>query len=101
LIASARSQRRTVDDEMPSTRPSLTAWAASSPELHLDNGTSRRFGGSQASALTPATTAEPNVRGRPDRGRSFSPASPSWQNRLRHLAATSTHTPTRLAMSMF
>src|ERR1035438_3764750 len=100
-MASAWSQRRTVDDEIDSTSPSWVACVASSCELHLDSGTSRSSGGSQARALIPATTSEPNTRGLPERGRSFSPASPSWQNRLRHLDATSTQTPTRLAMSTF
>src|SRR6185437_7270513 len=88
-----------VDEEIDSTSPSLTAWAASSCELHLDKGTSRRSGGSQARALIPATTAEPKRRGRPDRGRSSKPASPSWQKRLRHFEATSTQTPHQRAMS--
>ena len=101
LIASACNQRRTVDDEIAATRPSRTAWPASSAELHLDNGTRRCSGGSHAIALMPATTSDPNRRGRPDRGRSARPAIPSSQNRFRHRDTTSTQTPTRAAMSTF
>jgi hypothetical protein len=76
------------------------ACAASSCELHLDNGTWRCPGGSHATAFTPATTSDPNVRGRPDRGRSFNPSKPCSQKRFRHREATSTQTPTLSAISM-
>jgi hypothetical protein len=82
LIASTASHRRTVDAESDDASPSLTAWAASSDELHRDSGTSRRAGASHAMALTAATTSGPNRRGRPDRGRSSSPARPCSQNRF-------------------
>ena len=101
LMASACNQRRTVEDEIALTSPSRTAWPASSAELHRDNGTWRCSGGSHANALIPATTSEPNRRGRPDRGRSANPASPCSQNRFRNREATSTHTPTCEAMSTF
>jgi hypothetical protein len=74
LIASTANHRRTVDGDTDDTSPSLTAWTASSDELHRDSGTSRRAGTSQAMAFTAATTSGPNRRGRPERGRSSSPA---------------------------
>jgi len=77
LIASATSQRRTVEADTATTSPSATACAASSTELHRDSGTSRSVGGSQAIALTSATTSGVNDRGRPVRCRSSSPARPA------------------------
>jgi hypothetical protein len=98
-MASSASQRRTVDADTEATTPSATAWRASSAELHRDNGTSRRCGGSQAIALTSATARGGNDRGRPARARSRSPASPCSQNRLRQRDTTSTCTSSRSAIT--
>ena len=38
-------------------------------------------------ALMPATTVDPNTRGRPQRGRSQSPSRPSKKNRFLHFDA--------------
>src|SRR4051794_29059837 len=95
LIASSASQRRTVEADTLTARPSATAWVASSAELHRDSGTARWAGGWHAIALTSATTSAGNERGRPDRLRSFSPTSPSAQYRLRHLLTTPTSTSSR------
>jgi hypothetical protein len=89
-----------VDAETDATRPSAIAWAASSAELHRDKGTSRCSGGSQAIALTSATTGAGNNRDRPDRGRSSSPSSPASANRFRHLLTTLTCTSSRCAIAM-
>jgi hypothetical protein len=78
----------------------VTAWAASSAELHRDSGTSRAAGGWQAIALTPATTGAGNDRGRPERGRSSSPARPASQNRLRHRLTTVTSASSRCAITV-
>jgi hypothetical protein len=99
-IGSARSQQRTVDAEINPTIPSLTAWAASSTELHLDNGAPLASGGWHAIALVPAAAAAANTLGRPDRGRSFSPARPPKLNRLRQRDTTSTPTPSRSAITV-
>src|SRR5438034_577014 len=65
-MASSASQRRTVDADTVTARPSATACAASSAELHRDRGTARAAGGSHAIALTSATTCAGNDLGRPD-----------------------------------
>ena len=56
-MASSASQRRTVEADESATKPSATAWAASSAELQRERGTSRLDGGSQAMAFTWATTS--------------------------------------------
>ncbi len=81
--------------------PSATAWAASSAELHRASGTSRAAGGSQAIALTSATTSAGNGRGRPDRARSPNPWRRWSWNRLRQRDTTSTHTSSRAAITVF
>lgn len=81
------------------TRPSLSACRASSAELQRDSGTARCDGGSQAIALTSATTVAAKQRGRPERARSRSPASPCRQNLLRHRATTSACTSIRSAIT--
>src|SRR5579859_4524313 len=75
-IASASSQRRTVDRATDSTSPSSAACLARSAADHRACGTPRSSGGWQAIALTSATTAAGNTRGRPLRGRSASPPMP-------------------------
>ncbi len=57
----------------------------SSGPLHRDSGTPVAAGSWQASATTAARAASLISRGRPDRGRSFSPPSPCRANRPRHL----------------
>jgi hypothetical protein len=89
-----------VDADTDTVSPSATAWAASSAELHRDNGTSRCAGGWQAIALTPATTGAESDRGRPDRGWSASPSRPASVNRLRHRPTTPTCTSNRSAMAV-
>jgi hypothetical protein len=64
-IASSSSQRCTVDCDTDATRPPSAAWAARSAADHRDCGTPRSSGGSHAIALTSATTAAANTRGRP------------------------------------
>lgn len=76
LITDSCSQRRTVEVDTELVSPSATAWAASSAELHRDSATSRSTGGSQAIALTSATTSGANCRGRPDLTRSRKPSTP-------------------------
>ena len=73
--------------------------ARSSARLQRLTGTLRVAGSSQAIALTSATTAAANTRGRPGRGRSRRPAYPWVQNRLRHLRTVLGATPTRRAIS--
>jgi len=99
LIASRASQRRTVEAETEATRPSGWACLASSAELQRATGTSRCAGGSQAIALTSATTVAAKLRGRPERARSVKPASPCAQNRLRQRDTTSTCTSSRPAIA--
>ena len=99
LIAAACSQRRTVEDEIDSTSPSVVAWTARSVELHRDNGTCRCSGRSHAIALMPATTSSPKRRGRPDRGRSRKPASPSAQKRASASAKPRRRTRRRVGRS--
>jgi hypothetical protein len=55
LIASAASQRRTVDADTDSTTPRRRASAARSGQDHLANGASLVAGSSQANAFTSAT----------------------------------------------
>jgi hypothetical protein len=71
--------------EMVVTMPRVTASQASSGQVHLASGTSVSAGSWQASALTSACCTGLNRAGRPDRGRSTSPAMPQAANRPRHL----------------
>ena len=57
----------------------------SSGPVHRDSGTPVSAGSWQASATTAARSASLISRGRPDRGRSLSPAGPRSANRARHL----------------
>ena len=100
-IASSSSHRHTVDRATDSTRPSAWASAARSAADHRDCGTRRSSGGSHAIALTSATTAAGNTRGRPGRLRSPSPSRPSRANRPRHLLTTFTCTSSRAAICVF
>jgi len=90
LIASWAGHRRTVEGDTLLQIPRPTASRASSGQLQRANGTSVWVGSSQARALTSVTTAAPNTRGRPLRGRSRRPDRPCWQNRVRHLRTVST-----------
>ena len=101
LIASSASQRRTVDAETDATMPAAAAWRASSGQVQRASGFPLAAGGSQARALTSATTRAGNVRGRPGRGASASPARPCWQYRRRHLRAVSSQMPSRAAIALF
>ena len=76
LIASAASQRRTVEAEIEATTPRRLASAASSGQLHLASGMSASAGSSQARAFTSATCTALNRRGRPVRGRSVKSGQP-------------------------
>jgi hypothetical protein len=79
--------------------PRVIASRANSGQVHRVSGTPAWAGSSQARALTSATTAAGNTRGRPLQGRSASPTPPCWQNRLRHLRTVSSCTPNRRAMA--
>jgi hypothetical protein len=92
LIASAASQRRTVDADTRSQIPRPMTSRASSGQLHRASAAPARAGSSQARALTSATTAAGKTRGLPLRGRSARPGRPSRQNRLRHLRTVSSVT---------
>ncbi len=100
-IASAASQRPTVEAEIDSTTPRVTASAASSAQLHRASGTPVSAGSSQASALTSASAvlgrcaAGPAGAGRPAR------PGPRAQNRARHLRTVSSQTPSRRAIAAF
>jgi hypothetical protein len=94
------SQRRTVAVDTSATRPLASSSSRSSARLQRPSGTPRVAGSSQAIALTSATTAAANTRGRPERGRSRKPAYPWVQNRLRHLRTVLGVTPTRRAISV-
>ena len=61
LRASSDSQRRTVEGEMLSQIPPLTACTASSGHDHFDSGNPLSFGGVQANALTCATCTGVNT----------------------------------------
>jgi hypothetical protein len=100
LIASAASQRATVDAEMSSTMPAQTASSARSAALHRDSGTPWVAGSSQARALTCAVCTAVNRRGRPGRGASASPSSRRRQNRARHFRTVSTCTPWSAAIAV-
>jgi hypothetical protein len=70
------SQRPSVVvDTSPTSPLAMTSWR-NSPRLHRLSGTPRVAGNSQAIALTSATTAAANPRGRPARFRSRSPSIP-------------------------
>src|SRR3954447_24109905 len=75
-MASAASHRPTVEGEMLSTTPRVTASAASSAVLHRDSGTPVSAGNWQASAFTSASAIVAKVRSRPGRGRSLDPGQP-------------------------
>jgi hypothetical protein len=98
-MASWSSQRRTVAVDSSAARPLAMTSARSSARLQRLIGTPRVAGSSHAIALTSATTAAANTRGRPGRGRSRRPAYPWVQNRLRHLRTVLGVTPTRRAIS--
>jgi hypothetical protein len=100
LSASASSQRRTVDGETR-TLQRVASWRVSSGLLHRDNGTPVAAGSSHANAITSARTASGSRRGRPGRAASRSPLNRSTTNRLRHLRAVSTPTPTVRAIAAF
>ena len=100
-MASAASQRRTVDGEGAGTIPSAAALRASSGQVQRASGVPLSAGISHARALTPATTAAGNTRGLPGRGASESPFTPFSQYRRRHLRAVSSQVPGRLAISLF
>ena len=101
LIASAASQRRTVEADTDATTPRRLASAARSGQLHFASGRSVSAGSSHANAFTSATWTALNRRGRPDRGRSVRPASRCWQNRRRHFRTVSTCTPRSAAIPVF
>jgi hypothetical protein len=101
LIASLASQQRTVDAETDATIPAAAACRASSGQVQRASGFPLPAGGSQARALTSATTRAGNFRGRPGRGASPSPATPCWQYRRRHLRAVSSQTPSWAATAGF
>jgi hypothetical protein len=98
-MASWQSQRRTVAVDTAASRPLAIASVRNSARLQRPSGTPRVAGSSHAIALTSATTAAANARGRPGRGRSRRPAHPSVQNRLCHLRTVLGVTPTRRAIS--
>lgn len=70
-MLSALSQRHTVEVAMETTIPSATNWAAMSPQLQRDSGTSVAAGWVQAIAVTSDRTVGRKVRGRPLRAASF------------------------------
>jgi hypothetical protein len=98
-MASSASQRRTVELDTSAARPLAMTSSRNSARLQRLIGTLRVAGSSHAIALTSATTAAANTRGRPGRGRSRRPAYPWVQNRLRHLRTVLGVTPTRRAIS--
>jgi hypothetical protein len=79
-------------------RPRAASSAASSGPVHRDSGIPVAAGSWQASATTAARSAALIRRGRPDRGRSFSPSRRRAANRPRHLRAVSTLMPRPAAM---
>ena len=101
LIASAASQRRTVEADSETTTPRRSASADRSGQLHFPNGRPASVGNSHANAFTSATWTALKMRGRPDRGRSTRPASRRCQNRRRHLRTVSTWMPRSAAIRVF
>jgi len=91
--------RRTLEAETGPVRPRLASSAASSGQLHRASGTPVAAGSWQASAHTSARSAALIRRGRPVRGRSFSPASPRPANLPRHLRTMSSLTPSPAAIA--
>src|SRR5664279_5121859 len=67
LRASSDSHLRTVEGEMLSQIPPLTACTASSGHDHFDSGNPLSSAGVQANALTCATCTAVNTAGRPQR----------------------------------
>ncbi len=93
LMGCSAKIRSTEDGEITLTRPWVTSSAASSGAVQRDSGTPVVAGSWQASAATAARSGALIRRGRPGRGRSFSPSSPRAANRPRHLRTVSTLIP--------
>src|SRR5664279_207715 len=96
LRASSDSHLRTVEGEMLSQIPTLTACTASSGHDHFDSGNPLSSGGVQAKALTCATCTAVNTAGRPQRFASPSEDTPdpdAAHQRCRHLRAVSSQMP--------
>lgn len=92
--------RRTVDAEIASTTPRVTASAANSVLLQRESGIPVSAGRVQASAVIAVTVSAVNRRGRPVRGRSARPSRRAVANCRRHLRAVSTHSPSSAAIAV-
>jgi hypothetical protein len=77
-MASSSTQRRTVAVDTAASRPLVMTSVRSSARLQRPIGMPQVAGSSHAIALTSATTAAANTRGRPGRGRSRKPAYPCF-----------------------
>ncbi len=82
--------RSTEDADSSPPAPALVTSASSSGPVQRDSGTPVAAGSWQASATTAARVSSLIRRGRPQRGRSASPARPRPANRPRHLRTVST-----------
>ncbi len=102
LIASWTSHLRTVDGEICSQIPSLTACRANSWHDHRDSGCPYSSGGLQATAFTPATCTAVKTAGRPERFASLSADTPGVAHqRRRHLRTVSVQTLSDAAIAVF
>ncbi|SCE59767.1 hypothetical protein GA0115234_11625 [Streptomyces sp. DvalAA-43] len=90
LIASALSQRRTVEADMAAAMALATTSRASSGHDQHDSGVPVSAGNWQASALTSATCSGVNEGGRPERSRSARAGRPPAANRPRQVRTVST-----------